>query len=62
MESQLRWQQRTATQSCAPVANVPTQAAVSPNIRSTGTLTRLSEAEADLVMAQAINAHEMRRQ
>ncbi len=46
----------------APNPYVPAQvdaATVKPV--STGTLTRLSEADAEMVMALAINAHEMRR-
>ena len=44
------------------VPATPSQPYVAPAPRSTGTLTRLSEVDADLVMAQAISAHEMRRQ
>ena len=40
----------------------PTPAAYRPAVSSTGSLTRLSDREADAVMTQAINAHEMRRQ
>jgi hypothetical protein len=40
----------------------PTPATYQPAVTSTGSLTRLSDNEADAVIARAINAHEMRRQ
>ena len=45
----------------SPNPYIPTQVDAAVSYTSTGTLTRLSAAEADLVIAQAINAHEMRR-
>lgn len=45
----------------APSPYVPVQVDAAANVTTTGSLTRLSDEEADLVIAQAINAHEMRR-
>lgn len=44
-----------------PNPYAPTQTDAAAKVVRTGSLTRLSEAEADLIIAQAINAHEMRR-
>ncbi len=45
----------------APSPYVPAQVDAAAQATTTGSLTRLTDEEADLVIAQAINAHEMRR-
>lgn len=45
----------------APNPYVPVQVDAAAQVTTTGSLTRLTDEEADLVIAQAINAHEMRR-
>jgi hypothetical protein len=45
----------------SPNPYAPAQVDAAAKVVTTGSLTRLSEAEADMIIAQAINAHEMRR-
>lgn len=45
----------------APNPYVPVQVDAAAKVTTTGSLTRLTEDEADIVIAQAINAHEQRK-